>query len=167
MPKNQNNTEKISQKTVKFDEKDRKIVNLLNKNGRLTLKEISKDADLSIDAVKGRIDRMKEYGAIDRFTVIPNPKAFGLPLGAHVYVKLHNIEEKKLEDFIRYLKFHNRIVVLMSMLGDYDIYFVVLAKDTADLNSIKTEIRKEFSNLIAEWKEVIVAEIYKYEEYQM
>jgi Lrp/AsnC family leucine-responsive transcriptional regulator len=159
--------ENLHVKQPKLDEKDAKIVNLLNRNSRQTLKEIAQQVGLSIDGVKGRIDRMLALGVIERFTVIPTPKHFGYPIASHVYIKLQNMTDEKLRDFTEYLRFHNRVIILMSMVGDYDLYFVLLAKDTADLNTVSNEVRKKFSDLIADWKEVLVAKIYKYEEYQL
>ncbi|VVB61615.1 putative HTH-type transcriptional regulator [uncultured archaeon] len=166
MAENPTNAEKIGQKTAKLDERDKMIVNLLNRNSRLTLKEISREVGLSIDGVKGRIDKMKETGVIEKFTIIPNPKFFGFPLVSHVYIRLQNITDEALKEFERYLRNHSRVIVLMSMVGDYDMYFVILAKDTIDLNSMKNEIRMKFRGLIADWKEVVVAKILKYEEYK-
>jgi|SRR3972149_3351723 len=165
MAKPQAKGEEISQKELKIDEKDRKIVNLLNKNSRLTLKEIGQQVGLSIDGVKGRIERMKEGGAIMRFTAIPEPKFFGYPISTQVYIKLHHLKEEQLRQFIAYLKAHDRIILVMSVLGDYDIYFVLLGKSPNDLNKVKFEIREKFSDLIADWREVVGAEIHKYEEY--
>ncbi len=54
----------------------------------------------------------------------------------------------------------------MSMLGDYDIYLVIIAKDTEELDGIKMEIRQKFGSIIDEWKEVLVTKIYKLEEYR-
>ena len=52
----------------------------------------------------------------------------------------------------------------MSMLGDYDIYIVIVAKNTAEMD--KMEMKQRFSDIIADWKEVLVTEIYKLEEYR-
>ena len=158
--------ERLSLKLGKFepDEKDKKLVNLLNENGRLTLKELAKEVGMSIDGVKGRIDKMKAVGAI-KFTVIPVAKFFGYPINSQVYVKLQNITEENRKKFIAYLKAHNKIILVMSVLGDYDVYFVPFAKDAQDLNKIKLEIKEKFPDIISDWREAVAAEVHKYEEY--
>lgn len=165
MVKNLIKAEKLSKKELKIDDKDRKIVNLLNKDGRLTLKEIAKEAGLSIDGVKGRVDRMKAAGAI-KFTVIPTAKFFGFPINSQVYVKLQNLTEEKRRQFLAYLKAHDQIILVMSVLGDYDAYFVPFGRNAHDLNKIKLEIKEKFSDIVADWREVVAAEIHKYEEYK-
>ena len=156
---------KTREKPVKIDERDRKIFNLLNKNARLTLKEIAKEVGMSMDGVKGRIGRMVESGAIIKFAAIPEPKFFGLPVNTQVYVKLKNITEEGLQKFKNYLKSHERVMLFMSVVGDFDIYFVLLGKSANEIYNLKNEIRQKFSDLIADWREVVTAEIFKYEEY--
>ena len=146
------------------DEKDKKLVNLLNKDGRLTLKELAQQVGLSIDGVKGRIDKMKAVGAI-KFTVLPTAKFFGYPVNSQVYVKLQNLTEENRKKFIAYLKAHDKIILVMSVLGDYDVYFVPFGRNAQDLNNIKLEIKEKFSDIIADWREAVAAEIHKYEEY--
>lgn len=74
--------------------------------------------------------------------------------------------DERMKEFEDYLKFNARIIMIQAIIGDYDMYFVMLGKDTSDLNMIKNDIRKKFSELIDDWKEVVVAKILKYEEYQ-
>jgi Lrp/AsnC family transcriptional regulator, leucine-responsive regulatory protein len=160
--------EKLSQKLKKiqkFDQKDRQIMNILMLNSRATLKSIGKQIGLSIDATKSRLDKLKK-SAIDRFTLSPLPQAFGLNLGVHVYIKLNNVDNSKLENFISKMKTKSRVINLMSMMGDYDIYIVLLAKNSIEYNKMKNEIRNEFKDIISEWKEVIVGEIHKLEIYK-
>ncbi len=52
------------------------------------------------------------------------------------------------------------------MAGDYDLYIVILAADTEDLEKRKNEIRQVFSDIIGDWKEVLVTKLYKLEEYK-
>ncbi len=162
----ENKTGKISIKDVKIDEKDKKIFNLLNKNSRTTLKDMAKEVGMSIDGVKGRLEKMLECGAIMRLCAIPNPAFFGLPVDAQVYVKLKDITDEKLQQFLTYLKNHDRIIIVFSVIGNYDLFFVILAKSAAELASLKNEIRKRFSSIIADWNETITAELSKYEVYK-
>ena len=80
--------------------------------------------------------------------------------------KLKNVTKERYDEFINEMKKNPRAIDLMSMLGDYDIYIVILAKDTAELDKIKIEIKQKFSDIIDDWKEVLVTEIYKLEEYR-
>jgi hypothetical protein len=64
------------------------------------------------------------------------------------------------------MKKNPRVIDLMSVLGDYDLYIVLIAKDTLELDRMKREIKEKFADLIGDWKEVLVTEVYKLEEYR-
>jgi len=152
-------TEKIRQ----IDEKDRRIINILSGNGREKLTSIAGKTDLSVDAVKKRVDSLIKSGVIQP-TVLINFDAVGLPVASHVYIKIAPPSETAYDNFVEYLKSHSRIMYVMFMLGDYDIYIVILAKDTKELGEMKREIRQKFPGVIADWKELIVSGWAKYEE---
>lgn len=157
--------ENLQWKTADIDEFDRKIVNILNKDAYKTLREISSEIGLSINAVKNRISHLRETGAIMKVVAIPDQRFFGFPFGSHVYVKLQYTNKKMVDEFVSYLKNHKRIIVFISMVGDYDLYFVVMVKDTIDLAEQTSEIRNKFAPVISDWKEMLVSKIIKYEEY--
>ena len=145
---------------------DYKIMNLLMQDSRMTLKSISKLSDLSIDAVKDHIEKMKKVGIIDRFTIHVNPELLGLPLSSQVYVKFKNINEKSLKSFMDYLKNDPQIITLISILGSFDLFMVIIAKSPVELEKKKNKIREEFKELIDNWEETVVSQIYKLEEYR-
>ena len=161
----QKTTEK-SKKIRELDEKDLKILNILIENGREKLNIIARLVGLSIDSTKKRIHKLHETGVIERFTILPNPKKVGYEITAHIYVKLKNLTEEKTNQFIDHLKHHQRIIVAFSMLGDFDIYFVIIAKDSQDMDFHLKQIRTKFSDIISDWKGATVINPYKIEEYK-
>ncbi len=154
------------EKISKIDDKDRKLLNILSQNSRTKLTQMSRQVGLSVDGVKGRIKKLKESGVIERFSIIVNPVKLGFGIGSHIYIKLHNMTDERMEELIKSFKNNPRIPVFISMLGDYDIYAVLEARNTSELRDMRNEIRKKFNDLIDDWKEVIVSEVYKLEEYK-
>lgn len=60
-----------------FDGVDQQILDLLIKNSRVSLIEISEKVGLSRVAVKNRIDALERNGVIEQYTVILNPEKIG------------------------------------------------------------------------------------------
>ncbi len=149
-----------------LDEKDIKILNMLSGNSREKLKAMARKIGLSIDATKSRVEKLKKNGVITKFTIQVDAAKTGTPLGVHSFIKFRKAESERIEEFVSYLTGHIRIIDAFSALGDYDFSIVFLAKDTIEADEIKTEIRQKFSDLIADWKDMIVAKIYKLEEYK-
>ena len=149
-----------------LDEKDKKILMILQENGREQLTNIAKKVNLSIDSVHKRIKEMQRKGIFESGIFI-EPRAIGFPLIADIKIKLQNITEKQKEQFINYLKGHKRVIELLSVMGDFDLTCVLIAKDTNELDEISTEIRQKYSNLIADWKGILVLKTYKFEYYDL
>lgn len=148
-----------------IDNKDKQLLDLLQKNSREQLKILAKQIGLSIDSTKKRIEKLKKAGILAKFGAFINPKAVGYDLVANVQIKLHNISEEELAKFISYLKAHNNVTTLITTLGDFDITCVLIAKNTDEMDSLFREIRHKFKNIIADWKSVINLKVHKFEEY--
>ncbi len=155
-----------SQEISQLDELDRRILNILSENARTKLTVIARNIQLSVDSTKKRIQKMEREGVIDKYTIQPNALKLGFPMAVHIYVKLNNVTKESYESFIETMKKNTRVIDLMSVLGDYDVYIVMLAKSTAELDEMKLEIKQRFASMIADWKEVLVTKIYKLEEYR-
>ena len=90
-----------------MDEKDRKLLNLLQEDGRSSLKDLAKKINLSIDATKKRILKLKQQGVFTQFGIFVDPKQIGYDLVVDNKIKLTNITQEKRTKFISYLvEFH-------------------------------------------------------------
>lgn len=148
-----------------LDDRDKLLLELLQKNGRESLTSLAKALSLSIDSTNKRIKKLQEKGIIAKFGIFIDPKALGYELIANVQIKLHNINEGELNDFVSALKSHKNVIELITTLGDYDITCVIMAADTNELEATSRQIRQKFRGLIADWKSVINLKTHKFEEY--
>ncbi|MFQ5621541.1 MAG: Lrp/AsnC family transcriptional regulator, partial [Candidatus Nanoarchaeia archaeon] len=76
-----------------LDEKDKKILMLLQNDGRMSLTNIAKKVNLSIDSVNNRMKAMREKRVFHVGAHV-NPRACGFPLIADIKIKLDNITEE-------------------------------------------------------------------------
>ncbi|TRC90423.1 Lrp/AsnC family transcriptional regulator [Mesorhizobium sp. WSM4303] len=81
-----------------LDEMDRKLLDILVKDSRTSLKELAQQVGLSSPSVSERLRRLEERGVIRAFTVEIDPEALGFPLQAIVRVrplpgKLHIVQQ--------------------------------------------------------------------------
>ena len=70
-----------------MEEIDRRIVNLLSRNGRMSFTELARQAGLSVSAVHQRVRRLETEGVITGYVALCDPNVIGLPLTAIVSVK--------------------------------------------------------------------------------
>jgi Lrp/AsnC family transcriptional regulator, leucine-responsive regulatory protein len=149
-----------------LDEKDKKILMLLQEDARMQLKDISKKVRLNIDSVHKRIKEMKRKELFSLRAEV-NPRKIGFPIVADIKIKLKNVSEVEREKFIKYLQGHKSVTTLLAVMGDYDFTCVLIAKDGDDLEKTSTQIRQKFKELILEWKGLLVLKTYKFEEYDL
>ncbi|HEU5082050.1 MAG TPA: Lrp/AsnC family transcriptional regulator [Acidimicrobiales bacterium] len=71
-----------------MDEIDRRIVRLLVEDGRLSVTELADAVHLSLSAASQRLRRLRESGAIERFTIRLDSAAVGRPIDALVDLQL-------------------------------------------------------------------------------
>lgn len=156
--------EEKSQNFANLDDRDKQLLTLLTENARIKLTTLAKKIQLSIDATRKRLIRL-EKEVITKYTIQVNAQLLGLPLGVHIYLRLKDLREGDYDKLVRHLRTDPRVINLISMIGDYDLYVVMLAINAEDLEKRKLAIRQQFSHIIADWKEVVVAKIHKLEEY--
>lgn len=149
-----------------MDDKNCMILNLLQKDCRMPLTAIAEKIDLSVDAVKKRINKMVQQNIF--FPRIQlRPRNFGFKHIVDVKIKLHNATEQSQKEFILYLTNHPRVAELFTIAGEWDISLVFISKDNMDLSSVKNEIRNKFGHIINDWSESITLQSHKFEEYDM
>lgn len=149
-----------------LDKKDKEILMTLQENGRESLTDIARKVKLSIDSVHKRIKRMKQQ-EIFKPGIFINPRAIGFPLVMDIKIKLKNITEEDESKFISYLKNHPNVTELLSVMGDFDLTCVLIAKNTDELEGISTGIRQKFRSLIDDWKGILILKTHKFEEYNL
>ncbi|HDZ17490.1 hypothetical protein LCGC14_0712400 [marine sediment metagenome] len=149
-----------------FDEIDCEILNLLQVNCRMTLTDISKHVNLSIDAVKNRINKMQENRVFWPKIQI-RPRNFGFKNIVEVKISLKYKSEDNIREFIEFLRQHPRVVEIFSISGKWDFSIVIIAKDAIDLGKISSEIRIKFGEIIRSWTESLTTSSYKFEYYDM
>lgn len=71
-----------------MDQIDRKIITLLLEDGRLSVTDLADAVHLSLSAASQRLRRLRESGAIDRFTIRLDGEAVGRPIDALVDLQL-------------------------------------------------------------------------------
>lgn len=150
---------------IRLDAKDKKILELLSRDGRMSITSIAHEVELSPDGTKYRLDRLLKEHVIAGFTAVVNPPKIGLPLYACVWMSLWNHTPEKENEFIKYLRSASYIVYAMKTLGQWDVGLEIYAKDAGHLDEILAQMRARFSDIIKEIMVVPVIKEYKWTEF--
>ena len=114
-----------------LDSIDRKILALLQQDGRLTVQEIAGRVGLSASPCHRRIKRMEESGLISRYIALVDQKAAGLPVSVFVSIKLERQKEADLARFAKAISGWSEVLECYLMTGPRDYLLRVVVADLA------------------------------------
>jgi Lrp/AsnC family transcriptional regulator, leucine-responsive regulatory protein len=86
--------------TRRVDTIDRVIIAALTENGRMTVRELAAQIGLSSPSITERIHKLEDAGAIRGYTILVDPKVFGLGIAAHVRMRAMPGEIKRLAQML-------------------------------------------------------------------
>lgn len=112
-----------------FDTIDKKLIQLLQTDSKLTNKALANTLNLSVTAVYERIKKLENQGVINGYVALVNKEKVDKTFLAYCHVKL----EKHSQDYV--MKFEKDVANLSEVMecyhlsGDYDYLLKVVVKD--------------------------------------
>ena len=125
---------------MQMDATDRKILALLQEDGRRTFGDIGKRIRLSAPSVKRRVDRLRAQGALEGFTAIVDHGALGWHTEA--LVELFCRPGTTLADVAKTLRAHAEVVEAWSVTGEADAIARVRTEDNSDLERLIIDLQR-------------------------
>jgi len=111
------------------DSIDLKILKLLERNAKLTNKELAAELGLTITPVHERIKKLEREGFIVRYKAEINRKKVGLALIAFCSVSLKNHQRAFIEKFEEDVKHLDEVIECYHIGGMFDYLLKVLVAD--------------------------------------
>lgn len=117
-----------------MDELDLAILGYLSRNSRMHSTEIASIVGVATSTVHKRIEKMRESGIIEEFTIKVDPSVMGLNITTFIGV---NIDSNKRINVLNKLKLIDDILEIYELLEPYDI---LLKVQTFDVHSLKQNV---------------------------
>ena len=114
-----------------LDRTDRRILEQLQADGRLSNQELAERVLLSPSPCLRRVRALERSGVIQRYAVLLDPLQVGLELLAYVSVKLEKRGKMPVDQFTRAVQGWPEVVACFSMTGDMDYLMRVQVEDLA------------------------------------
>jgi Lrp/AsnC family transcriptional regulator for asnA, asnC and gidA len=123
---------------MEIDLLNKKILQLLQKDGRITYKDITKEMDRAESTVRERIGFMEDQKIIEGYTAIINKPRVGLNRSAIIYAK---VPIANFDEIANNLKAVNGVLQIYRTSGDKNLAFFMAAVDDDELNrTIKNKV---------------------------
>ena len=113
---------------------DINILNILQKNCTISVKDIAKEVGLSYTPTYERIKHLEESGIIQNRVAILNPSKIGINLFAYCNVVLKEQSQSALQNFEKSVSEFPEVMEVLSLSGVYDYMLKIAAKDIASYN---------------------------------
>ncbi|WP_243639120.1 Lrp/AsnC family transcriptional regulator [Streptacidiphilus pinicola] len=124
-----------------LDDVDRRVLELLGRDGRASYAEIGLLVNLSATAVKRRVDRLRERGVVRGFTVVLDPGV--LDWTTEAFVEVFCRERTPPEEILSSLRQFPEVVAAWTVTGDADALVHLRAADMRHLEAVIERIRRE------------------------
>jgi Lrp/AsnC family transcriptional regulator for asnA, asnC and gidA len=122
---------------VSIDDVDRTIIRILQQDGRASYTDISREVALTGPAVRARIQRLTDTGAM-RIVGITNPELLGMPAAAMLGIHV----SKPAVEVANAISQHPNVMYIVHVAGGYDLLVEIICPSLEALATlVDTEIR--------------------------
>lgn len=132
---------------MSLDDKDRDILNALQKDGSLSNAALAKAVELSPSACLSRVRNLNRLGVIRGTHAHVDAEQLGFKLHVFAHIKLENQTRDTLSYLEGVVKMNPRVQECFRMTGEYDYTFRLLLRDTQDLEFFLTNELSRVPNI--------------------
>lgn len=131
----------MPQENFQLDAVDRKILNALQADGRLTNVALAERLGMSPSPCLRRVRRLEDLGVIDRYVAVIDPARAGLGLSAFVEVKVPQVTNRAIVDeFKEAVSQESAIISCFITAGQYDFLLRVVARDMQHYGQLAQDV---------------------------
>jgi DNA-binding Lrp family transcriptional regulator len=120
----------------KLDKVDRKILEILQRNAKITNAQLSKEIGLSPAPTLERVKKLEQSGVIDSYHAKLNTAKIGLGISTFVQIKLTAHDKESIRTFIEAINKIEEVIECHHVTGSSDFILRVIAKDIASYQQL-------------------------------
>ena len=135
---------------MQFDITDRKIISILQKDGRITMKHLGELINMSTPSTIDRVRRLEEAGVIKGYAAVVDYIALGYDMHIYIFVE---VNQNKRPGLLEYIAKNQLIAGAHGVAGSKDMVLDVYCR-TSEFNKLVDELRsfgETESNMIMEF----------------
>jgi Lrp/AsnC family leucine-responsive transcriptional regulator len=114
-----------------LDDTDRRILTLLQDDGRISLADLAGKVGLSPSPCLRRMRNLEKAGVIARYVAVLDQQAVGLPVSVFISIKLASQKQDALDRFAKTISRWPEVLECYLMTGPRDYWLRVVVPDLA------------------------------------
>ncbi len=126
--------------SASLDITDKHICELLQRNARLSISEISSTVGLSVPATRERVHKLEQRGVISGFYASVSPQFLGLDIAAFIFVTVEGSHNHP--SFTQQCKLHPDIIDCHAITGKASHILKIRTENTASLERLLAEVQQ-------------------------
>lgn len=146
---------------VELDEKDIKILSLLDENPRILLLDLAKKSGVAHTVAKYRLRRLMQTGVIQEFRPIIDLQKLGYQW-QHVLFRFQNTNDEEKKKLINYLKIHPKVFYIIDLIGAWNLVAEFLTDGNEDFQQIMKELKERFPDMIHSYETLLITKEHKH-----
>ena len=136
-----------------LDKKDIQLLEILEKNSKSPVQEISEVTGIPASTVHHRIKKLELNNTIKRYTAELNPKVMGRDFSA--YVMVNGSPEKYLDsDFLN----HKYVSEVSAVTGNYDLIIKIQCANLDQFNNFLQKFREKYGKYLTQTVTMVCTE---------
>jgi Lrp/AsnC family leucine-responsive transcriptional regulator len=140
---------------MSLDDIDRRLLQLLQRNGKLSYAELGSQVGLSISAVNERLKKLQEAGVIQGFMAVVNPRAVDLDVCAFMQVLTGDPVSERA--FLERLLEIPEIQECHHITGEFSYMLKIRARSTADFEALLQEKIKTLPGVVRTLSTIVLS----------
>ena len=120
-----------------LDDTDRSIIEVLERDARISLRRIAEEVDVSLGTVSNRVKKLEETGVIKDYRVILDSEKVGWNLNVVIGLR---IQKGRLIEIQEKIARDNRVYGVYDVTGEFDSMVIARARDRSDLDDLSKNV---------------------------
>lgn len=129
----------MSDSILVLDELDKKILAIVQGDGRITNAELAQKIHLSPPAAHARLKRLQTRGVIRRFVALLDREPLGYDLMALIHVTLAQHRRERVQEFRAAIQDMPEVLECYHVTGEYDYMLKVVVRNRKELEQFLVE----------------------------
>jgi DNA-binding Lrp family transcriptional regulator len=122
-----------------LDDKDRKVLDYLQENARISNAELARRVDLSPPGLQKRLRRLEDLGIIDRYVTLLNREAVGYDMLCFIQVTMRRHEPHAIARFRLQVMDMPEVLECFSITGEFDYLLKIAVRNRKHLEHFLME----------------------------
>lgn len=150
-----------TEKIKKISETDRKIISLLQQDGRMDFTQIAKILGVSVSLVHKRYYNLLNKEIITKITYTLDYEKMGM-IFYRILFKIVQYNKEEVDRLYKFCELHPNIINYVRVMGDWQLILDIEIENRDKLRDLLRQIKNDFKNII---HRIEVNEVYKMDKF--